>query len=740
MNATVSLVAWDAPEPAAAFARLEGRRGLFWLDSSRQSGGGGRYSILGCEPFGVFRAWPGSWEFALAGEPVARGQGDPGEEMERRLDMYRVNDDEERPVPFCGGAVGFLGYEFGRGAARPGSRAFGGETAPDAHLGWYDAAAVWDHVAGRAWLVGVGWRRPAETALAELAGWLAGTNDPRSELTPNAPGASGRARPPSPAFNSPSAATAAPTLTKVRGDFTPEEYRAAVEGVRARIAEGEIYQMNLAQRFSCAIAEPPGQLYRRLRELNPAPMGAYLQAGDWTVLSSSPERFIEVDRGRIRTFPIKGTRPRGRTPEEDAERRRELAASEKERAELLMIVDLMRNDLGRICRFGSVQVRGLNRLETFATVHHLVGEVEGELRPGVGCAELLRAVFPGGSITGAPKVRAMQVIAAAEPVARGIFSGSIGYWSADGRIDLNIAIRTIVCHRGQASFHVGAGIVWDSNPAFEYEETLAKGQALLAALGGQWPGEGWDGPAEPADARGVFETVLLAGGRPVFLDEHLARFVAGCAFFGLADAPDAASLRTAVSEVIRSKGIADGVLRWSAWMGEEGRTEWRVRVEAPRAHQLKEVWKVEVSATPLPALGPEATFKHLGRKAWRDALAAVRAAGGDEVVLADAAGRVVEGAVSNVFCVREGLLRTPSLASHPLPGVVRAVVLQLARELGLAVEEGVVTADDLRSAEEVFLTNSLIGVRPVAWLAGRRLPAPGPVTSWLQAAFRRLQQ
>src|SRR5665213_3515601 len=301
----------------------------------------------------------------------------------------------------------------------PDARRAAGDRPLDAHLGWYDAAAVWDHEAGRAWLLGVGWRRPAESAVAELAGWLAAAG--------------------------PAAAAPAPPLADVRGDFTREQYVAAVQGVRARIAEGEIYQMNLAQRFSCALAEPPAQLYRRLRELNPAPMGAYLEAGAWTVLSSSPVRFIEVEHGRIRTFPIKGTRPRGRTPAEDAAQRRELAASEKERAELLMIVDLLRNDLGRICRYGSVRVRRLNDLETFATVHHLVGEVEGELRPGVRAAELLRAVFPGGSITGAPKVRAMQVIQAIEPVARGIFSGSIGYWSACGRIDLNIAIRTIVC-------------------------------------------------------------------------------------------------------------------------------------------------------------------------------------------------------------------------------------------------------------------------------------------------------
>ncbi|MDE3085024.1 MAG: anthranilate synthase component I family protein, partial [Verrucomicrobiota bacterium] len=185
------------------------------------------------------------------------------------------------------------------------------------------------------------------------------------------------------------------------------------------------------------------------------------------------------------TFPIKGTRPRGRTPAEDARRKDELCASEKERAELLMIVDLLRNDLGRVCRYGSVRVRRLHALESFATVHHLVGEIEGELRPDVRLAELLRAVLPGGSITGAPKIRAMQVISEIEPTPRGIFSGAIGYMSACGRIDLNIAIRTIICGGNQASFHAGAGIVWDSVPEAEYEETLAKAQPLFAALGVQ---------------------------------------------------------------------------------------------------------------------------------------------------------------------------------------------------------------------------------------------------------------
>lgn len=449
MEAPVCLVAWNAPEPEAAFARLQGRRGVFWLDSSLRSAAG-RFSLMGCEPFQVFRARGRQAELWRADRGGGRTGGDPLQQLEDALSQYQISHDASRPVPFCGGAVGWLGYDFGQSEAG------------EAHLAWHDAAAIWDHAEGRAWLVGAGWRRPAEAAVAELAGWLDGAG-PAPAVPPAPP-------------------------VRLRGDFTREHYQDAVEKVRARIAAGEIYQMNLAQRFTAPLAEPAPQLYRRLRALNPAPMGAYVDAGDCAVLSSSPERFLSVEAGRIRTYPIKGTRPRGATPAEDAAQQRELLASEKERAELLMIVDLLRNDLGRICRFGSVEVRRLHDLESFATVHHLVGEVEGELRPGVGAAGLLRAMLPGGSITGAPKIRAMRVIAETEPGPRGIFSGALGYWSACGRVDLSIAIRTIVCRGGEASFHVGAGIVWDSDPALEYAETLAKGRALLAALGGkEWP-------------------------------------------------------------------------------------------------------------------------------------------------------------------------------------------------------------------------------------------------------------
>lgn len=704
-GAKLKVVPWPGSDSVRAFAALQaqGRAGIFWLDSSSAATDPtARFSIMGCEPLARFCTWGERTSFTLAGAAVEEVTGDPLRELERRLAQFRV-DPEKTELPFHGGAVGYLSYEFGRvtePAAFAGSRESG--DTPDINLAWYDAAAVWDHATGQAWLVGVGWRRTPEAAIAEL-----------TERLSAAP--AGVAETPAPA-----GVVATSNLT--RGTFI-----AAVERVRERIAAGEIYQMNLAQCFTGALKELPAALYRRLRTLNPAPMAAYFDAGEgMAVLSSSPERFIEVQGNRIRTAPIKGTRPRGRTPEEDAAERAGLLASEKERAELLMIVDLLRNDLGRICRFGSVQVRQLHRLESFATVHHLVGEVEGELRPGVGVAALLRAVFPGGSITGAPKVRAMQTIAEIEPGRRGVFSGAIGYFSACGRIDLNIAIRTIVCRGARASFHVGAGIVWDSDPAAEYEETLAKGRALFAALG-------WTRAGEGEGSVGVFETLLVRAGRVRFLGEHLRRSAAGCAYFELAGAPSAEALRIEAERLLATKGLAEGVLRWSISRAPGG-CEWQMTLEPPRPHMAKPVW----TATFGPALPPPdraRPHKHLGRQLWREALISARAQGYDEVILTDSTGQIVEGAISNVFCVTDGVLRTPPLAAGPLPGVTRAQVLALAAQLGIPTAETRLTSADLQAAQELFVTNALIGVRPLSALDGQAKPAPGPVAQRLQTAW-----
>lgn len=260
-------------------------------------------------------------------------------------------------------------------------------------------------------------------------------------------------------------------------------YESAVRRAQQYIAAGDCYQVNLSQRYSAPCAGDPYALYRRLREISPAPYSAYLDCGDFQVLSSSPELFLRIRDRAVETRPIKGTRPRGRTPEEDAAHAAQLLSSVKDRAELLMIVDLERNDLGRVCEYGSVQVPDLYRLESYANVHHLVATVRARLRPEVSPLECLRACFPGGSITGAPKIRAMEIIEELEPVRRGVYTGAIGWVDGRGNAEWNIAIRTMTVKGGRVYFHAGGGIVADSDPAAEYEETLAKAAGMLEALG-----------------------------------------------------------------------------------------------------------------------------------------------------------------------------------------------------------------------------------------------------------------
>jgi para-aminobenzoate synthetase component 1 len=274
-----------------------------------------------------------------------------------------------------------------------------------------------------------------------------------------------------------------PGHPNLRSSFTHERYLQVVARVREYILAGDIFQANLSQRLEAPYDGDPWALYQRLRLRNPAPFAAYLEAPGLAVLSASPERFLRIETdGAVETRPIKGTRPRGIGPEHDAHLGRALVESEKDRAENLMIVDLLRNDLSRVCRPGSVRVPELFALEHFTTVHHLVSTVVGRLAPGVDAIDVLRATFPGGSITGAPKVRAMEIIAELEPSRRGVYCGSIGYLSVTGAADFSIVIRTFLARHGNMYFSAGGGIVADSEPEAEYLETLDKARALIGAL------------------------------------------------------------------------------------------------------------------------------------------------------------------------------------------------------------------------------------------------------------------
>ena len=321
-----------------------------------------------------------------------------------------------------------------------------------------------DHLSGENWIVATGFPTGEEAdARARVAGI-------RERLC--AP----------PSLSSDAAGREVPRL---RSNFRHADYLRAVESAREYIAAGDIFQVNLSQRLEGEWGAAAWPLYERLRAASPVSYGAYLDLGDVKVLSASPERFLKLEGRQVETRPIKGTRPRGATPEEDRALGAELLASEKDRAENLMIVDLLRNDIGKVCRVGSVRVPKLFDLERHASVWHLVSTVTGELRPGLGAVDLLRACFPGGSVTGCPKIRAMEIIEEFEPVRRGVYCGAIGYLSFAGDMDTNIAIRTLVLREGRMELQVGGAVTYDSDPESEYAETLAKGWALLKALGAE---------------------------------------------------------------------------------------------------------------------------------------------------------------------------------------------------------------------------------------------------------------
>lgn len=449
----------------------------------------GRYSFLAADPALVVRSKNGRTERAdrRTGGRWAPVAADPLDVVRELLAPYAAAPVPGLP-PFQGGAAGYIGYDWGASLERIPRPRYDDLAAPDVLLGLYDWVIAWDHLEERAWIISTGLpdRDGASRAAARLE-WVRGRREGRRSAPGHTVGRSHRAaRQRAPSF--PVTDTPAAAEIGLHSNFTREGYLEAVARVVEYIRAGDLFQANLSQRLEAKLAEPPLALYRRLRQLNPAPFAAYFDCGDLIVASSSPERFLRVDEGgSVETRPIKGTRPRGVGPEHDAALGLALTESEKDRAENVMIVDLLRNDLSRVCVPGTVRAPELLALEHYATVHHLVSTVVGELAPDHDVVDLLRAAFPGGSITGAPKIRAMQIIAELEPTQRAVYCGSLGYLSRTGALDTSIAIRTYLILGDDVYFQVGGGIVADSDPEQEYWETLHKGQGLVAALASVTP-------------------------------------------------------------------------------------------------------------------------------------------------------------------------------------------------------------------------------------------------------------
>jgi para-aminobenzoate synthetase component 1 len=434
---------------------------LLFLDSADRHPERGRYSFVAADPV--------DWIVDSTRDPK---YPDPFAELKRRLAAHPLVTVPGLP-PFQGGVAGQFGYGLQHAIEKIPRPRFDEFLVPDLAVGVYDWVIAWDHRADRAWIVSTGYpdgRVRATRRLVEIKDWL--QEEPPVQAESRAERADRIEAPQFPL----------PGRPGVSSTFDRPGYLAAVRRAIEYVHAGDCFQVNLAQRLLARLTEHPLDLYGRLRERNPAPFGGYFDLGRFAVASASPERFLRVTDGEVETRPIKGTRPRGRTPVEEAERIAELAASPKDRAENVMIVDLLRNDLGRVCEYGTVRVPRVCQVETFRYVHHLVSEVRGRLAADKTPADLLRACFPGGSVTGAPKVRAMEIIAELEQTARGSYCGSLGYLGFDGSMDTNILIRTFTAGRGWVQFPVGGGIVADSDPECEYEETQHKAEGMLRAL------------------------------------------------------------------------------------------------------------------------------------------------------------------------------------------------------------------------------------------------------------------
>ncbi len=471
------------------FAVLRGDDFPWLLDSSLQGQHSGRFSLAGSDPYLVLRAFGRQVE--IESRRAVRPEIPPGRrnlecdplELVRSLMPPPPPVDDAASLPFIGGAVGYFGYELGALFEPVTHRGRDELGLPDLTLLFVDRLLVVDHELGRAFAVGLGFGDSHSEAVARADR----AADALCDRIRAVPELSRRA-----AFDRDDLAVEPLTRSRLlgtglppdlRADFDESSYAKVVRILLDEIEAGNVYQANLTQRMEIPYAGDSWRLYRFLRRMSPTPFCAYLDLPEAAILSSSPERFLRLDAdGRVESRPIKGTRPRGASAREDAALERELAESAKDRAENLMIVDLVRNDLGRVCEPGSVEVRDLMTIEAYATLFQMVSTVTGRLRSGCDVMDLLRATFPPGSMTGAPKIAAMRLLDRLEPVRRGVYSGAIGYLDLRGGADLSVVIRTLLVKSGRASFHVGGGIVADSDPAAEYRETLDKARALLAAV------------------------------------------------------------------------------------------------------------------------------------------------------------------------------------------------------------------------------------------------------------------
>ncbi len=527
--------------------------------------------------------------------------------------------------------------------------------------------------------------------------------------------------------------------------FTRESYMEAVRQIREYIAAGDIYQVNMSQRFQTEFSGSPFALFRRLYEINPAPFFAYINAGDHHIVSTSPERFILQQGRKVETRPIKGTRPRGKTPEDDARLKSELSQSRKDDAELSMIVDLLRNDIGKVCETGSVRVSEHKRIEGYQNVYHLVSVVEGILDADKDSVDLLKATFPGGSITGCPKIRAMEIIDELEPCRRHIYTGSIGYISFHDTMDLSIAIRTATILNDKIVFSVGGGVVYDSDPADEYEETLHKGQTLMNVFKGKaemksHKSYAWiNGILKPADdaaifltsqgfqfGYGFFETLRADYGQPQYLKEHIERFYNTWKQLFDEPLPDL-SWEEIISQVLCKNHLQDKVaaVKIIAAKGDREKPPHNnilAVMARPYIHRLegKAEKGLNIASYPHPRQTPLADHKTLNYLYYYLAGKWAAKQGADEALILNPDGSISETNTANILLIRDKIAFVPT-SPHVLPGIAQNVLIRSLSDQGYEIRHCRIMPEELFAADRVIVTNSLMGEVPVLSLDGKAI-------------------
>jgi para-aminobenzoate synthetase component 1 len=534
--------------------------------------------------------------------------------------------------------------------------------------------------------------------------------------------------------------------TGLRSSFSKPAYIEAVKKIKDYIVSGDIYQVNLSQRFETDFAGDAFSMFKELYQTAPGPFYAFINAGDHQIVSTSPERFLKRSKENVETRPIKGTRPRGKDSSEDQIFSEDLLKSKKDDAELSMIVDLMRNDLGRVCCAASVRVTDHKRLEAYHNVFHLVSVVKGVLQADKDSIDLIKATFPGGSITGCPRIRSMEIIDELEPVRRHIYTGSIGYLSFHDTLDLSIAIRTATIYQNKMIFSVGGGVVFDSDPADEFEETLHKGRSLMSVLqaentvakskNGEWLWQNGKlvskevaslpvGDLGIQYGLGFFETICVKNGQPQFLDDHIRRFYRAWEALFNTPVPDL-TWDVIIRQVIEKNGLEKqtAAVKIMAAFGEPAISSHHNLIVTARKYSLRPMLinkkGLDLVTYPHPRQTPLADYKTLNYLYYYQAGKWASQTGADEALILNPDGSISETNTANIILIDGKKMICPQ-SPHVLSGVMKKQVIQYLVDQGYHKESRKIMPDDLFSADQVIMTNSLIGVVPALSLDGKKL-------------------